>query len=592
MTSETRPFSHLSTFALFVVAVAVVALAMPWLSAINTALLPDASTNRWQSTIFVLIPILMLGAVLVVGIRAAARSRAQATTTDTNQKSSVSTPAKVLSTSHFKTITAERPTTRFQDVAGVEEVKEELQELVQFLRDADRFTALGARVPRGVMLVGPPGTGKTLLARAVAGEAGVPFISSSGSEFVELYVGVGASRVRSLFQEARKLAPCIVFVDEIDAVGRRRGGNAGVSHEEREQTLNQILVEMDGFSDRTTIIILAATNRADILDPALLRPGRFDRQVTLDVPDAAGRSQILTVHARGKPLAPDVNLDELARQSVGLSGADLENLLNEAAILAARRHRTDIRQEELEEALDRVVAGPRRKSHLLSLKEREITAYHEVGHALVAEALPNADKVVKISIISRGMAGGYTRLAPAQDRNMWRKSDFEAAITCAMGGHVAEELIFGEVTTGPSNDLQRASEMARRMVTSFGMSKAIGPMAISGMGFGYETDEYRGVGTDTARAIDREMRKVLSHAYDLAHAILSLNRATVEAAAQHLLQKEVIEAEEVRDLFQGIEIPTLSGRSAFSGRGAATPLSSRLLRQRSAGRPRRRPSDG
>jgi cell division protease FtsH len=436
------------------------------------------------------------------------------------------------------------------------------------------------------MLVGPPGTGKTLLARAVAGEAGVPFISSSGSEFVELYVGVGASRARSLFQEARKLAPCIVFIDEIDAVGRRRGGHAGVSHEEREQTLNQILVEMDGFSDRSTVIVLAATNRADILDPALLRPGRFDRQVQLDVPDAAGRRQILDVHARGKPLAEDADLDYLARQSTGLSGADLENVLNEAAILTARRRGTTIGQSELEEALDRVVAGPRRKSHLLSAAERVITAYHEVGHALVAAAIPNADRPVKISIISRGMAGGYTRLAPEQDRNMWRKSDFEAAITCAMGGHVAEELIFGEVTTGPSNDLQRASEMARRMVTSFGMSKRIGPMAIAGSGF-YD-EEYRGVGSDTARAIDREVRKVLSNAHRVARGILVTNREILESVAKRLMDQETIEAEEVREVFKDIEQPPADA-APIREVGPAVVLHSRLHRQRSSSnRPRRR----
>ncbi len=473
---------------------------------------------------------------------------------------------------------------------ALKRAKEELEEVVQFLRNSDRFTALGARVPRGALLVGPPGTGKTLLARAVAGEAGVPFISSSGSEFVELYVGVGASRARSLFQEARRLAPCIIFIDEIDAVGRRRGGHAGVSHEEREQTLNQILVEMDGFSDRSAVIVLAATNRADILDPALLRPGRFDRQVQLDLPDAAGRRQILDVHARGKPLAEDADLDYLARQSTGLSGADLENVLNEAAILTARREGTSIGQLELEEALDRVVAGPRRKSHLLSAKERVITAYHEVGHALVAAALPNADRVMKISLVSRGMVGGYTRLAPEEDRNMWRKSDFEAAIACAMGGHVAEELIFGEVTTGPSNDLQRASEMARRMVTSFGMSKGIGPMAIAGAGYGYDMDEYRGVGSDTARAIDREVRKVISHAHRLAHEILSTNRSTIERVAKRLMERETIEADEVRELFAEIETPHSSRSTPVRAEGrSATVLHSRLHRQRSAGRLRRRP---
>jgi cell division protease FtsH len=564
---------------------------MPWVSTLGTLLAPEASQNQWLNMAYVAIPALALGGILVLAGRAAvaARQRARAGTPEESAKPNLPTPSRILSANHFKTITAERPTTRFGDVAGVEEAKEELQEVVEFLRDSQRFTALGARVPRGVMLVGPPGTGKTLLARAVAGEAGVPFISSSGSEFVELYVGVGASRARSLFQEARKLAPCIVFIDEIDAVGRRRGGHAGVSHEEREQTLNQILVEMDGFNDRTTVIVLAATNRADILDPALLRPGRFDRQVQLDVPDAAGRRQILDVHARGKPLGEDADLDYLAHQSTGLSGADLENVLNEAAILTARRYGTTIGQLELEEALDRVVAGPRRKSHLLTEAERVITAYHEVGHALVAAAIPNADRPVKISIISRGMAGGYTRLAPDQDRNMWRKSDFEAAIACAMGGHVAEELIFGEVTTGPSNDLQRASEMARRMVTSFGMSKRIGPMAIAGAGYPYD-EEYRGVGADTARAIDREVRNVLSQAHRIAHDILAANRSTLESVAKRLMAQESIESEEVRELFKEIEQSKPGEPPAVEAtEGPVTVLQSRLHRQRSSSsRPRRR----
>jgi cell division protease FtsH len=584
--------SGLGTFAIFLLIVTLVALGMPWVSSLGSLLTAElAGQHPWLNVASVAIPALALGGILVLAGRAAAAARARARSGGADEAPSrtLPTPSRILSSSHFKTITAERPTTRFHDVAGVEEAKEELQEVVEFLRDSQRFTALGARVPRGVMLVGPPGTGKTLLARAVAGEAGVPFISSSGSEFVELYVGVGASRARGLFQEARKLAPCIVFIDEIDAVARRRGGHAGVSHEEREQTLNQILVEMDGFSDRSAVIVLAATNRADILDPALLRPGRFDRQVQLDVPDAAGRRQILDVHARGKPLAEDADLDYLARQSTGLSGADLENVLNEAAILTARRHGTSIGQSELEEALDRVVAGPRRKSHLLSESERVITAYHEVGHALVAAAIPNADRVMKISIISRGMAGGYTRLAPEQDRNMWRKSDFEAAIACAMGGHVAEELIFGEVTTGPSNDLQRASEMARRMVTSFGMSKRIGPMAIAGSGFGYDMDEYRGVGDDTARAIDREVRKVISQAHRVAHEILTANRATLECVAQRLREQESIEAEEVRELFREIEKPRHDEAAPMiAGDRSVTILQSRLQRQRSTGRARRR----
>src|SRR4051812_7607534 len=388
-------------------------------------------------------------------------------------------PARVLSQSHVRAITSERPTTTFGDVLGVDEAREELQELVEFLKAPAKFAAVGARIPRGVLLVGPPGTGKTLLARAVAGEAGVPFLATSGSEFVELYVGVGASRVRTLFQEARKQAPCIIFVDEIDAVGRRRGGHVGVSHEEREQTLNQILVEMDGFDQRTNVILVAATNRPDVLDPALLRPGRFDRQVLLGHPDTQGRRAILALHTRGKPLASDVDLARLAHHTSGLTGAELENLANEAAILAARRAQLQVGHQEFEEALDRVVAGPRRKSRVLSVREKRITAYHEVGHALVAHCLPRADRVQKVSIVSRGQMGGYTRLLPEEDRNLWSKSEFEAAMACAMGGHVAESLIFGEVTTGASNDLQKATEMARRMVCQYGMSEQLGAVSLA-----------------------------------------------------------------------------------------------------------------
>jgi cell division protease FtsH len=420
--------------------------------------------------------------------------------------------------------------------------------VVEFLRSPEKFVSLGARVPKGVLLVGPPGTGKTLLARAVAGEAGVPFISSSGSEFVELYVGVGASRVRSLFQEARRQAPCIVFIDEIDAVGRRRGGSHGISHEEREQTLNQILVEMDGFDPRSNIMLIAATNRADVLDPALLRPGRFDRQVMLDLPDMKGRLEIIRVHSRGKPLEQGVDLRAVARNSAGLSGADLENLLNEAAIMAARRGLAQIGPAELEEALDRVVAGPRRRSRVLSEREKVITAYHETGHALVAAVLPHADEVQKVSIISRGMAGGFTRLIPEQDRNMWSKSEFEAAIASALGGHVAEELIFGEVTTGPSNDLQRATEMARRMVTEFGMSKQIGPLSLGGQP-GYEGGDYRGYGDEMGRQVDAEVRQVVAAAHARACRILEAHRDILERTAKLLIEREVLEAGELAELF-------------------------------------------
>ncbi|HZS00752.1 MAG TPA: ATP-dependent zinc metalloprotease FtsH [Chloroflexota bacterium] len=458
-------------------------------------------------------------------------------------------PARVLGQSHVRSITTERPTTTFNDVVGVEEAREELQEVVEFLKCPAKFAAVGARIPKGVLLIGPPGCGKTLLARAVAGEAGVPFLATSGSEFVELYVGVGAARVRTLFQEARKQAPCIVFVDEIDAVGRRRGGHVGVSHEEREQTLNQILVEMDGFDQRTNVILLAATNRPDVLDPALLRPGRFDRQVMLSHPDTEGRRAILELHTRGKPLAPDVDLARLARQTSGLTGAELENLVNEAAILAARRSQLQIRHAEFEEALDRVVAGPRRKSRVLSTREKRITAYHEVGHALVAHCLPRADRVQKISIVSRGVMGGYTRLLPDEDRNLWSKSEFEAAMACAMGGHVAESLVFGEVTSGASNDLQKATEMARRMVCLYGMSEKLGAVAFASDGtLGYNStfgEPSPTVSPEVARAIDEEVHDLLAQARSRAVAILTARRDALERTAQQLIEDETLEGPEL-----------------------------------------------
>src|SRR5687768_6412978 len=356
-----------------------------------------------------------------------------------------------------------KPTTTFEDVAGVDEAKQELSEVVEFLKYPEKFSSLGARIPRGVLLVGPPGTGKTMLARAVAGEAGVPFFSISGSEFVEMFVGVGASRVRDLFDQAKRNAPCIVFIDEIDAVGRQRGAGLGGSHDEREQTLNQILVEMDGFDTQTNIIVVAATNRPDVLDPALLRPGRFDRQVVLDRPDIKGRVAILGVHSRGKPMDKTVNLETVAKVTPGFSGADIENLVNESAILAARRNRKTISQSEIEEAIDRVIAGPERRSRIISEREKAITAYHEVGHALVARMLPNVDPVHKISIISRGMMGGYTRVLPGEDRYMWSRSQFKDNLAFALGGRAAEEIIFQEVTTGASNDIERVTEMARQM---------------------------------------------------------------------------------------------------------------------------------
>ncbi|MEJ2265268.1 MAG: ATP-dependent zinc metalloprotease FtsH [Anaerolineales bacterium] len=378
--------------------------------------------------------------------------------------------------SRARMFSGDQPTVTFEDVAGVEEAKEELFEVVEFLREPEKFISLGARIPKGVLLVGPPGTGKTLLAKAVSGEAGVPFFSISGSEFVEMFVGVGASRVRDLFDQAKRQSPCIVFVDEIDAVGRQRGAGLGGSHDEREQTLNQMLVEMDGFDTDTNVIIVAATNRPDILDPALLRPGRFDRRVVLDRPDMRGREAILKVHVKGKPLAPNVDLGVLARSTPGFVGADIENLVNEAAILAARRNKKVIGQSEMEEAIERVIAGPERKSRLISEEEKRIVAYHEAGHAVVANAMPEADPVHKVSITARGMAGGYTIMLPEEDRTLMPRKKLFADMVGLLGGRAAEEVVFDDITSGASNDLERVTRMARAMVTRLGMSEALGPM--------------------------------------------------------------------------------------------------------------------
>ena len=408
----------------------------------------------------------------------------------------------------------DKPTVTFADVAGVDEAKQELTEVVEFLKSREKFEGLGARIPRGVLLIGPPGTGKTLLARAVAGEAGVPFFSISGSEFVEMFVGVGASRVRDLFDQAKRNTPCIIFVDEIDAVGRQRGAGMGGSHDEREQTLNQILTEMDGFDTNTSVIVLAATNRPDILDPALLRPGRFDRRVILDRPDIVGRVAILKVHANGKPLGKSVNLEVLAKQTVGFSGADLANLMNEAAILAARRGRKTIGMKEFEESVDRVIAGPERKSRKISPKEKEITAYHEAGHALTAKILTDADSPRKITIIPRGMAGGYTKTLQ-EDRVFWTRSKFNDEIATLLAGRVSEELIFNEMTTGAQNDIKQATDMARKMVTDFGMSDKLGLRSFGDkqelVFLGREISEQKDYGDGIADAIDKEVDEILHH---------------------------------------------------------------------------------
>ena len=452
--------------------------------------------------------------------------------------------------SKARLVTANRPTVTFNDVAGADEAKEELQEVVEFLKFPERFASLGARIPRGVLLVGPPGTGKTLLARAVAGEAGVPFFSISGSEFVEMFVGVGASRVRDLFEQAKRNAPCIVFVDEIDAVGRQRGAGVGGSHDEREQTLNQILVEMDGFDTNTNVIVVAATNRPDILDPALLRPGRFDRRVILDAPDVKGREEILAVHVRGKPLAEEVDLRTIAKETPGFSGAELANLLNEAAILAARRSKKRVTQAEVEEAVDRVMAGPERKSRLLIGREREVVAFHEAGHALVAAHTPGHDPVHKVTIVPRGMAGGYTRYLPESEHRLAGKSYYEGFMSSALGGHAAEEIVFGEMTTGAHDDLSKVTQIARAMITQWGMSERLGARTFgkkeSMVFLGRDISEQRDYSETIAEQIDEELREIIDRARDRARTILRRNREQLELLATRLMDTETLEGDELR----------------------------------------------
>ena len=451
----------------------------------------------------------------------------------------------------------------FGDVAGIEQAKLELTEVVDFLKNADRFTAIGAKIPKGVLLVGPPGTGKTLLARAVAGEAGVPFFSISGSEFVEMFVGVGASRVRDLFEQAKQNAPCIVFIDEIDAVGRQRGAGLGGGNDEREQTLNQLLTEMDGFEGNTGIIIIAATNRPDVLDAALLRPGRFDRQVVVDRPDYSGRLEILNVHARGKTLSKDVDLEKIARRTPGFTGADLSNLLNEAAILAARRNLTEISMDEVNDAIDRVLAGPEKKDRVMSEKRKNLVAYHEAGHALVGALMPDYDPVQKISIIPRGAAGGLTWFTPSEDRmdsGLYSRSYLQNQMAVALGGRLAEEIIFGEeeVTTGASNDLQQVARVARQMVMRFGMSDRLGPVALGSqqgnMFLGRDISSERNFSEETAAAIDEEVSKLVDEAYSRAKQVLTENRSVLDELAKMLVERETVDAEELQELLSSSDV--------------------------------------
>ncbi|MEK7077708.1 MAG: ATP-dependent zinc metalloprotease FtsH [Patescibacteria group bacterium] len=448
--------------------------------------------------------------------------------------------------------------TTFKDVAGADEAKEELKEVVEFLKSPDKFLSMGAKIPRGVILVGAPGTGKTLMARAVAGEANVPYFHISGSEFVEMFVGVGASRVRDLFRNAKKHAPAIVFIDEIDAVGRHRGAGLGGGHDEREQTLNQILVEMDGFERNTNIIVIAATNRPDILDPALLRPGRFDRRVIIDEPDIKNREEILKIHALGKPLSQDVNLRKIAERTPGFSGADLANLMNEAAILAARRNQKEVTQIELTESIEKVMLGPERRSKVYSPKEKEIVAFHEAGHALVASALPQADPVHKISIISRGRAGGYTLKLPSEEINFYSKAKFMDELATLLGGYAAERTVFNDVTTGPCSDLRIASDLARRIVTEYGMSEKMGPITFGEkehmVFLGKELSEHRNYSETVAAKIDDEVAKFIDKAYKTALKIVKEKRGALNRIAQVLIEKETIEQREFEELMKSMQI--------------------------------------
>jgi cell division protease FtsH len=503
-----------------------------------------SSGINWGGLLINFLPLLIFGALLFFLFRQARGANSQAMS---------------FGRSRARLFPANRTTVTFDDIAGVEEAKQDMQEVVDFLKSREKFQTLGARIPKGVLLIGPPGTGKTLMARAVAGEADVPFFSISGSEFVEMFVGVGASRVRDLFDQAKRNTPCIVFIDEIDAVGRQRGAGLGGSHDEREQTLNQILVEMDGFDTNTSVIVIAATNRPDILDPALLRPGRFDRRVILDQPDINGRLAILKVHTNGKPLEKAVNLETLAKGTVGFSGADLANLVNEAAILAARRNKKSIGMEEFEESIDRVLAGPERKSRKISPKEKEVIAYHEAGHALVARMLPHADPVHKISIVSRGMALGYTKQLPIEDRYLISRSQIMDMLAHMLGGRTAEELIFNEITTGASDDIKRATGLARKMVTDFGMSDKLGPRTFGDkqelVFLGREISEQKDYGDQLADSIDDEVNRVIREAQERAKRILTENKSKLVSLAKKLIEKETLEGAELEKVFDELSLP-------------------------------------
>lgn len=505
---------------------------------------PLLSDATWTIILSFVLPLLLIGAFWMLFLRQAQAGGNQALS---------------FGRSRAKRLTDNVPKVTFEDVAGVDEAKTELQEVVEFLRNAKKFQALGAKIPKGVLLLGPPGCGKTMLARAIAGEAGVPFFHISGSDFVEMFVGVGASRVRDLFETAKANRPALIFIDEIDAVGRQRGAGLGGGHDEREQTLNQLLVEMDGFDPNSGVIMIAATNRPDVLDPALLRPGRFDRHVTVDVPDASGRKAILSVHMKGKPMSEDVNAENLSRRTPGFTGADLANLVNEAALLAARRDKTRIEMDDFNESIDRVIAGPQRKSRLLGEKEKEMVAYHELGHAIVGEVLPLADPVHKISILPRGRALGYTMHLPTEDKYLVTKSEFLDRIASILGGRVAEQLVYNEITTGASQDFERATEMARAMVCQYGMSEKIGPLTVGGRHgnpfLGRDWMEERNYSDKVALEIDQEVRFIIDQCYDRARTVLTDNRDKMEDIVRVLLEKESIERDEFIALMEGAKAP-------------------------------------
>mgnify|MGYP001337204098 FL=1 len=520
---------------------------------VDIAVTPTKLANPWQQAISSLIfPVLLIGGLFFLFRRSQSGSGGGG-----------GNPAMSFGKSKARLQMEPSTQVTFSDVAGVEGAKLELTEVVDFLKSPDRFTAVGAKIPKGVLLVGPPGTGKTLLAKAVAGEAGVPFFSISGSEFVEMFVGVGASRVRDLFEQAKKNAPCIVFIDEIDAVGRQRGAGMGGGNDEREQTLNQLLTEMDGFEGNSGIIIVAATNRPDVLDAALMRPGRFDRQVTVDRPDYAGRLQILNVHAKDKTLSKDVDLDKVARRTPGFTGADLANLLNEAAILAARKDLDTVSNDEVGDAIERVMAGPEKKDRVISDKKKELVAYHEAGHALVGALMPDYDPVAKVSIIPRGQAGGLTFFTPSEERmesGLYSRSYLQNQMAVALGGRVAEEIVYGEeeVTTGASNDLQQVANVARQMITKFGMSDKIGPVALGqsqgGMFLGRDMSATRDFSEDTAATIDVEVSELVDTAYKRATKVLTENRSVLDEMASMLIERETIDTEDIQDLLNRSEV--------------------------------------